>query len=69
MGASFKSKAIWDAALEKLEQRLASLKRMYLSIGERIILIKSTVFQLAYLFIVPIPSSHEGVSPYREAKT
>jgi hypothetical protein len=45
-GASYKAKHIWDGVIEKLEHRLASWKRMYLSKGGRVTLIKSTLANL-----------------------
>jgi hypothetical protein len=56
-GAKFKSKAIWDPILEKIERKLAGWKRMYLSKGGRLTLIKSTLSSLAtyFLSLFPIP--------------
>lgn len=31
LGATFKSKAIWDGVVEKMKKRLASWKKIYLS--------------------------------------
>uniref|UniRef100_A0A2N9H6M3 Reverse transcriptase zinc-binding domain-containing protein n=1 Tax=Fagus sylvatica TaxID=28930 RepID=A0A2N9H6M3_FAGSY len=57
LGAKFKSKAIWDPILEKMERKLAGWKRMYLSKGGRITLIKSTLSSLPtyFLSLFPIP--------------
>lgn len=45
--ASFKSKAIWDGVVERMERRLASWKKkIYLSRGGRLTLIKSTLSSL-----------------------
>ena len=57
LGAKFKSKAIWDPILEKMERKLASWKRMYLSKGGRLTLIKSTLSNLPtyFLSLFPIP--------------
>ncbi|KAG6730746.1 hypothetical protein I3842_01G096000 [Carya illinoinensis] len=40
LGASFKSEQIWNAVIEKVEHRLASWKRLYLSKSGRLTLIK-----------------------------
>ncbi|KAG6654734.1 hypothetical protein CIPAW_05G166500 [Carya illinoinensis] len=42
LGASFKAKNIWDGVVEKIEKSLAGWKRLYLSKGGRITLIKGT---------------------------
>uniref|UniRef100_A0A2N9HT73 Reverse transcriptase domain-containing protein n=1 Tax=Fagus sylvatica TaxID=28930 RepID=A0A2N9HT73_FAGSY len=57
LGAKFKSKAIWDPILEKMERKLAGWKRMYLSKGGRLTLIKSTLSSLPtyFLSLFPIP--------------
>jgi hypothetical protein len=59
LGASFKAKAIWDDMLEKYAHRLAPWKRMYLSIGGRVTLIKSTLFNIPIYFLsqFPIPTT------------
>lgn len=51
LGASFKAKSIWDGLIEKIKRRLASWKRMYLSKGGRVTLIKSTIFNLPSYFL------------------
>jgi hypothetical protein len=43
LGASFKAKSIWDSVIEKIEHRLAGWKMMYLSMGGKTALIKSTL--------------------------
>ena len=48
--AKFKDKTIWNPILEKMEQRLAGWKRLYLSKGDRITLIKSTPSNLPTYF-------------------
>jgi hypothetical protein len=57
LGARFKDKASWNGVVEKSIRILASWKRMYLSKGGRIALIKSTLSNLpTYLLsILPIP--------------
>jgi hypothetical protein len=59
LGASFKAKHIWDGILEKMERRMASWKRMYLSKGGRVTLIKSTLANLPtyYMSLFPLPVS------------
>jgi len=58
LGAPFKAKSIWDDVVGKIERRLASWKRMYLSKGGRVTLIKSTLSNLPtyFLSLFPIPS-------------
>jgi hypothetical protein len=41
--AFFKTKSIWDGVIEKIEHRFAGWKRIYLSKGGKITLIKSTL--------------------------
>ena len=57
LGSSFKDKTIWNCIIEKMEKRLAGWKRMYLSKGRRITLIKCTLSNLStyYLSLFPIP--------------
>jgi hypothetical protein len=56
LGAFFKAKAICDGFIKKIEYRLAGWKRLYLSKGSRITLIKSTVANLPmyYMYIFPL---------------
>lgn len=51
LGATFKAKTIWEEVLEKLEHRLAGWKRLYLSKGGQITLIKSTLSNLPTYFL------------------
>ena len=57
LGASFKDKTVWNPILEKMEQRLAGWKRLYLSKGGKVTLIKSTLSSLPtyFLSLFPIP--------------
>jgi hypothetical protein len=59
LGASYKAKHIWDDIIEKIDYRLASWKRRYLSKGGRVTLIKSTLANLPtyFLSLFPIPVS------------
>ena len=56
LGTSFKSAAIWNPILKKMEKKLSRWKRLYLSKGGRLMLIKSTLSSLLrtfYLFTIP----------------
>ena len=59
LGANFKSKAIWNSILEKMEHKLAGWKSLYLSRGGRLTLLKSTLSSLPtyYLSLFTIPIS------------
>jgi hypothetical protein len=58
LGARFKAKEIWNPIVEKMERRLAGWKRIYLSKGGRLTLIKSTLSNLPtyFLSLFPIPA-------------
>ena len=58
LGASYKSPTIWNPILEKIEWKLARLKKLYLSKGGRLTLLKSTLSSLPtyYLSLLTIPS-------------
>ena len=43
LDASFKSRTIWNSIVEKMERKLASLESLYLSKGDRLTLLKSTL--------------------------
>ena len=57
LGAKFKDRAIWNSILERMERRLMSWKRLYLSKGGKITLIKNTLSSLPtyFLSLFPIP--------------
>jgi hypothetical protein len=59
LGAKFKETTIWNPILEKMERRLAGWKRLYLSKGGKVTLIKSTLSNLPtyYLSLFPIPAA------------
>ena len=50
LGASHKSPTIWNPILKKIECKLASWKKMYLSKGGRLMLLKSTLSSLPTYF-------------------
>jgi len=43
LGASYKATFIWDGVIEKMEQRLAGWKKLYLSKGGQLSLLKCTL--------------------------
>ena len=51
LGAKFKDRAIWNPILEKIERRLASWKRLYLSKGGKATLLKSTLSTLLTYYL------------------
>ena len=57
LGASHKSPTVWNPILEKIERKLVSWKKLYLSKGRRLTLLKSTLSSLPTyflsLFIIP----------------
>ena len=57
LGAPFKAKSIWNPIIERMEKRLAGWKRLYLSKGGKVTLIKSTLASLPtyFLSLFPIP--------------
>jgi hypothetical protein len=58
LGAPFKAKLIWNPIIERMEKRLAGWKRLYLSKGGKVTLIKSTLSSLPtyFLSLFPIPA-------------
>lgn len=57
LGASFKSKAIWERVVEKMKKRLARWKKIYMSWGGHLTLIKSTLSSLPTYFFPLFPLS------------
>ena len=58
LGAKFKNLSVWNPILERMERRLAGWKRMYLSKGGKVTLIKSSLSSLLtyFLSLLPLPS-------------
>ena len=52
LGASHKSPAVWNLILEKIERKLAGWKKLYLSKGGRLTLLKSTLASLPTYFFI-----------------
>lgn len=51
LGVSHKSPSIWNPILEKIERKLAGWKKLYLSKGGRLTLLKSMLFSLPTYFL------------------
>ena len=51
LGASHKSSFIWNLILEKIERKLVGWKKLYLSKGDRLTLLKSTLSSLPTYFL------------------
>ena len=51
LGTSFKTTSIWNPILEKMEKKLSGWKRLYLSKGDRLTLLKSTLSSLPMYFL------------------
>ena len=51
LGASYKSPSIWNPILEKIQRKLAGWKKLYLSKGGRLTLLKSTLSSLPTYFL------------------
>ena len=51
LGAKFNSISIWDPILEKMERRLVGWRRLYLSKGGKLTLLKSTLSNLPAYFL------------------
>ncbi|KAG2695344.1 hypothetical protein I3760_07G009500 [Carya illinoinensis] len=57
LGAASRAISTWDTVIEKIERRLAGWKRLYLSKGGRVTLIKSTLSNLSTYFLSLFPIS------------
>jgi hypothetical protein len=57
LGAPYRDPSIWNKVIEKMESKLVGWKRMYLSKGGRLTLIKSTLSNIPtyYLYLFQIP--------------
>ena len=57
LGTPYKTASIWNPILEKMEKKLSGWKRLYLSKGGRLKLLKSTLSSLPtyYLSLFTIP--------------
>ena len=59
LGSLYKTTTIWNPILERLEKKLSGWKRLYLSKGGRLTLLKSTISSLLtyYLYLFTIPKA------------
>ena len=59
LGTSYKTASIWNPILERMEKKLTSWKRLYLSKGGRLTLLKSTLSSLPtyYLSLFTVPKA------------
>ena len=62
LGAHCKDSSIWNPIIEKMERRLSSWKRLYLSKGGRLTLLKNTLSSLPtyFLSLFTIPQASCG---------
>ena len=51
MDANVRDRSVWNPIIEKVERRLAGWKRLYLSKGGKVTLIKSTLSNLPTYFL------------------
>ena len=69
LGASRKSPSIWNPILVKVDRKLAGWKKLYLSKGGRLTLLKSTLSSLpTYFFYLYSPSLHMWQTKLRSSK-
>jgi hypothetical protein len=59
LDAAYRAISIWNDIIEKMEGRLAGWKKLYLSIGGRLTLIKSTLSNLPTYFSFPYSSGSD----------
>ena len=59
LGTSYKTDSIWNPILERMEKKFSGWKRLYLSEGGRLTLLKSTLSSLPtyYLSLFTIPKA------------
>ena len=59
LGTLYKTTSIWNPILERMEKKLSGWKRLYLSKGSRLTLLKSTLSSLPtyYLSLFTIPKA------------
>jgi hypothetical protein len=59
LGALYKATSFWNGVVEQLERRMAGWMKLYLSKGDRLTLIKSTMSNLPtyFLSLFPVPIS------------
>ena len=59
LGTSYKTAFIWNVILKRMEKKLSSWKRLYLSKGGRLTLLKSTLSSLStyYLSLFTVPKA------------
>ena len=55
LGAKFKDRSIWNPIIEKVERKRAGWKWLYLSKGDKVTLIKSTLSNLSSYFLSLFP--------------
>ena len=62
LGTLYKTTSIWNPILERMEKKLSSWKRLYLSKGGRLTLLKSTHSSLStyYLSLFTVPKTVAG---------
>ena len=59
LGANIRDRFVWNPIIEKVERRLTGWKRLYLSKGGKVTLIKSTLSNLPTYFLLLFPISME----------
>ena len=59
LGTLYKTPSIWNSILERIEKKLSGWKRLYLSKGDRLTLLKSILSSLPtyYVFLFTIPKA------------